>query len=75
MLPDVPSTKLGYGHGTLTFKFAPRHKMSLTLDVYEDGTFSVAGGTGGFHCLKSFHAQDGKKFLEAIAAAAKVAYP
>jgi hypothetical protein len=36
---DVPSTKLGYGFGKLTFQYA--EGRSITLRVNGDGTFSV----------------------------------
>ena len=36
---SVPSTKLGFGFGKLTFIFSDR--LHLTLDVHRDGTFDV----------------------------------
>lgn len=38
-VPNIKSTKLGYGFGKLTFKFDDRH--SVTLNVHDDGKFSV----------------------------------
>jgi hypothetical protein len=38
-MPDVPSTKLGYGSHALTFAFDGHH--SLTLHVNDKGLFSV----------------------------------
>jgi hypothetical protein len=38
-LGDVPSTKLGYGYGRVTFQFA--EGRSITLRVNADDTFSV----------------------------------
>lgn len=38
-VPNIPSTKLGYGGGNLTFLFNER--CAITLNVCDDGTFSV----------------------------------
>lgn len=46
---DVKATKLGYGHGRLTFQLSKT--CSLTLDVQRNGKFHVDGGLGGLFWL------------------------
>lgn len=56
-MKSIPSTKLGYGFGRLTFEFA--EDRSITLQVHEDGSFSV----DSFHWLGRYKAVDVGKLL------------
>lgn len=66
-LPEVPSTKYGYGTGKLTFKIADddfevSNNFSITLRPDPDGSFSL----DRFHMLESLTPDRAEVFIQLL---------